>query len=118
MYRRLPRGARRLGRQARGYRIFVREARSWGRLCRHAALLRRGCLYGVVPSMSGQGCVLVSWLHRVCGTDGACWAGITIPILPGIMPIQNYQSFRRMTNLCKSHIPAHIVTELELIEVR
>ena len=44
--------------------------------------------------------------------------GITIPILPGIMPIQNYQSFRRMTNLCKSSIPAHIVRDLELIEVR
>ncbi|KAK4694945.1 methylenetetrahydrofolate reductase (NADH), partial [Phenoliferia sp. Uapishka_3] len=47
----------------------------------------------------------------------ACRArGITIPILPGIMPIQNYQSFRRMTNLCKSRIPPHIVEELELIQ--
>lgn len=45
-------------------------------------------------------------------------AGITIPILPGIMPIQNYQSFRRMTNLCKSFIPADILHGLELIQVR
>lgn len=33
------------------------------------------------------------------------------------MPIQNYQSFRRMTNLCKSRIPPQLVTELELIQV-
>lgn len=32
------------------------------------------------------------------------------------MPIQNYQSFRRMTNLCKSEIPPHIVEELEKIQ--
>lgn len=43
--------------------------------------------------------------------------GITLPILPGIMPIQNYQSFRRMTNLCKSAIPDDIVADLIRIEV-
>ena len=43
--------------------------------------------------------------------------GLTIPIIPGIMPIQNYQSFRRMTNLCKSCIPAPIVAALERIQV-
>ncbi|KAK4053101.1 methylenetetrahydrofolate reductase 1 [Microbotryomycetes sp. JL201] len=42
--------------------------------------------------------------------------GISIPILPGIMPIQNYQSFRRMTNLCKSHIPPQITADLEKIQ--
>ncbi|GAA5931534.1 methylenetetrahydrofolate reductase (NAD(P)H) MET12 [Sporobolomyces koalae] len=42
--------------------------------------------------------------------------GITIPILPGIMPIQNYLSFRRMTNLCGTHIPAQIMTDLERIQ--
>lgn len=46
------------------------------------------------------------------------FVGITIPILPGIMPIQNYQSFRRMTNLCKSSIPAHLISDLQRIEVR
>ncbi|SCZ97700.1 BZ3500_MvSof-1268-A1-R1_Chr4-3g07385 [Microbotryum saponariae] len=49
--------------------------------------------------------------HKACRDRG-----ITIPILPGIMPIQNYQSFRRMTNLCKSHIPPQIVKDLELIQ--
>jgi len=32
------------------------------------------------------------------------------------MPIQNYQSFRRMTNLCKSEIPPKIVEDLEKIQ--
>lgn len=34
------------------------------------------------------------------------------------MPIQNYQSFRRMTNLCKSFLPPQLVKELEEIQVR
>ncbi|PWY99146.1 methylenetetrahydrofolate reduct [Testicularia cyperi] len=42
--------------------------------------------------------------------------GITIPILPGIMPIQNYQSFRRMTNLCKAKVPQPILDALEPIK--
>ncbi|GAA5966445.1 hypothetical protein JCM21900_004421 [Sporobolomyces salmonicolor] len=42
--------------------------------------------------------------------------GITIPILPGIMPIQNYLSFRRMTNLCGTYIPADIMSDLERIQ--
>ncbi|KAM0753743.1 methylenetetrahydrofolate reduct [Meredithblackwellia eburnea MCA 4105] len=54
--------------------------------------------------------VFMEW-YRACRARG-----ITIPILPGIMPIQNYQSFRRMTNLCKSCIPSEIVKELELIQ--
>lgn len=42
--------------------------------------------------------------------------GITIPILPGIMPVQNYQSFRRMTNLCKVQVPQLILDALEPIK--
>ncbi|KAN0064945.1 methylenetetrahydrofolate reductase 1 [Thecaphora frezii] len=43
-------------------------------------------------------------------------AGITIPILPGIMPVQNYQSFRRMTNLCKAKVPQPVLDALEPIK--
>lgn len=39
--------------------------------------------------------------------------GITLPILPGIMPIQNYQSFRRMTKLCKVNVPQDVWDGLE-----
>ncbi|PWN92685.1 MTHFR-domain-containing protein [Acaromyces ingoldii] len=46
----------------------------------------------------------------------ACRArGITLPILPGIMPIQNYQSFRRMTTLCKTKVPQAVWDALEPI---
>lgn len=43
--------------------------------------------------------------------------GITIPIIPGIMPIQNYHSFRRMTNLCRVHIPPDLLASLEPIKM-
>ncbi|CAG8541775.1 10357_t:CDS:10, partial [Acaulospora colombiana] len=42
--------------------------------------------------------------------------GITVPILPGIMPIQGYNSFRRITNLCKISIPADVINSLEPIK--
>jgi methylenetetrahydrofolate reductase (NADPH) len=43
--------------------------------------------------------------------------GIQIPILPGIMPIQNYGGFKRMTTLCKTFVPQHILSDLEPIKV-
>ncbi|GAA5849861.1 hypothetical protein JCM3766R1_004020 [Sporobolomyces carnicolor] len=54
--------------------------------------------------------VFINWYHK-CRERG-----ITIPILPGIMPIQNYLSFRRMTNLCGTHISSEIMTDLERIQ--
>ncbi|CAG8563965.1 24393_t:CDS:2, partial [Racocetra persica] len=42
--------------------------------------------------------------------------GITVPIIPGIMPIQGYNSFRRVTNLCKINIPANVSKALEQIK--
>ncbi|KAE8225518.1 hypothetical protein CF319_g1765 [Tilletia indica] len=54
--------------------------------------------------------VFVRWYRR-CRE-----IGITIPIIPGIMPIQNYQSFKRMANLCKAKIPPKILTDLEPIK--
>ncbi len=43
-------------------------------------------------------------------------AGITIPILPGIMPINNYGSWKRMTDMCKTKIPHEIRAGLEAIK--
>ncbi|WFC98321.1 methylenetetrahydrofolate reductase [NAD(P)H] [Malassezia yamatoensis] len=43
--------------------------------------------------------------------------GITIPIIPGIMPIQNYNSFRRMCNLCRVHVPTEVLNSLEPIKM-
>ena len=42
--------------------------------------------------------------------------GITVPIIPGIMPIQNYNGFKRMTGFCKTHVPPHILEALEPIQ--
>ncbi|KAK4353600.1 hypothetical protein RND71_025794 [Anisodus tanguticus] len=41
---------------------------------------------------------------------------ITCPIVPGIMPINNYKSFLRMTGFCKTKIPAEITAALEPIK--
>lgn len=35
-------------------------------------------------------------------------AGIKCPILPGIMPIQSYNSFKRMTQYCGVHVPSSL----------
>ena len=42
--------------------------------------------------------------------------GIAVPILPGLMPIQNYNGFKRMTSLCKTFVPDHITESMELIK--
>ncbi|KAI3876092.1 hypothetical protein MKW92_053927 [Papaver armeniacum] len=42
--------------------------------------------------------------------------GIACPIVPGIMPINNYKGFVRMTGFCKTRIPAEIMAALEPIK--
>uniref|UniRef100_A0A7E4VGY0 methylenetetrahydrofolate reductase (NADPH) n=1 Tax=Panagrellus redivivus TaxID=6233 RepID=A0A7E4VGY0_PANRE len=42
-------------------------------------------------------------------------AGITVPIIPGIMPIASYDSIRRVAELSKLTIPKHIMDTLESI---
>lgn len=42
--------------------------------------------------------------------------GIAVPIIPGIMPIMNYGSFRRMTGFCKTLVPKEIEDILEPIK--
>lgn len=41
---------------------------------------------------------------------------ITIPILPGILPIQNYTGFKRMTGFCKTHVPQNIIDAMDPIK--
>ena len=43
-------------------------------------------------------------------------AGITVPIVPGIMAIQNYRGFVRMTSYCKIKVPQSILDDLEPIK--
>jgi methylenetetrahydrofolate reductase (NADPH) len=42
--------------------------------------------------------------------------GITIPILPGIMPIQSYAGFQKMTSLCKTKVPPSIPAALDPVK--
>jgi len=42
--------------------------------------------------------------------------GITVPILPGIMPINGYASWKRMTDFCKTQIPPAMRTALEAVQ--
>lgn len=39
-------------------------------------------------------------------------AGITCPIIPGMMPIQNYASFQRMSSYCRTHVSQNILDEM------
>ncbi|WP_117237909.1 methylenetetrahydrofolate reductase [NAD(P)H] [Thermus sediminis] len=39
--------------------------------------------------------------------------GVGIPILPGIMPITNYQQLRRFTEVCGASIPGPLLSQLE-----
>lgn len=39
--------------------------------------------------------------------------GITVPIVPGIMPINGYASWKRMTDFCKTKIPDEMRAGLE-----
>ena len=40
-------------------------------------------------------------------------AGINVPIIPGIMPIQSYEGFHKMTALCQTKVPPEIIENLE-----
>ncbi|ORZ15536.1 methylenetetrahydrofolate reductase-domain-containing protein [Lobosporangium transversale] len=42
--------------------------------------------------------------------------GITCPIIPGIMPIQSYNGFRRITSLAKVRIPTEVAQALDPIK--
>ncbi|KAH9066364.1 methylenetetrahydrofolate reduct [Lactarius vividus] len=50
------------------------------------------------------------WLQKIRSR------GITAPIIPGVLPIQTYASFLRVTKLCGTYIPDAIRADLEPIK--
>lgn len=49
------------------------------------------------------------WLHKVRHK------GINVPIIPGVMPIQTYGSFQRLTQLTGAKVPVHVQEALKHI---
>lgn len=49
--------------------------------------------------------------------DEAKEKGLRIPVLPGIMPIQTFQGFSRITHMCRTFIPDEVIQRLEPIKV-
>jgi methylenetetrahydrofolate reductase (NADPH) len=42
--------------------------------------------------------------------------GLTIPVIPGIMPIMSLASLKRMASMCRVRVPDHIIQDLESIQ--
>lgn len=54
--------------------------------------------------------IFIDWVRAVRA------AGITIPIVPGIAPIQTWNGFQRATSLAQTKIPQHFLDALEPIQ--
>lgn len=54
--------------------------------------------------------VFISWVKEVRA------AGITVPIVPGIMPIQTWGQFERTTSMSNTIIPPHFRKALEPVK--
>lgn len=48
--------------------------------------------------------------------DQAVAAGISVPIIPGIMPIRNVNSIKRFTQICGASIPPGLLRKIEAVE--
>jgi methylenetetrahydrofolate reductase (NADPH) len=68
-----------------------------------------------VKEIRARGSVLFSieYIRRLT----ECSTGITVPIIPGIMPLQTYASFLRITKLCGTSVPTSILADLDKIKV-
>lgn len=52
----------------------------------------------------------INWVHK-CRA-----AGITVPIIPGIMPISTYDSFMRRAKWCEINVPPAFLEQLEAVK--
>ncbi len=42
--------------------------------------------------------------------------GVTVPIIPGVMPIVSYASLMKITGLCKARVPEELLAKLALVK--
>lgn len=58
-------------------------------------------------------------LSRSCAADAGADGrkGINVPVIPGIMPLQSYASFMRLTKLCGTKVPPKLHLDLDPIRV-
>ncbi|KAJ2705251.1 methylenetetrahydrofolate reductase 1 [Coemansia sp. IMI 203386] len=54
--------------------------------------------------------LFVAWEKR-CRENG-----VDVPIVPGVLPIQSYQSFRRLVHLTKTEVPEELKTRVEEVK--
>ncbi|HAM34971.1 MAG TPA: methylenetetrahydrofolate reductase [NAD(P)H] [Elusimicrobia bacterium] len=53
--------------------------------------------------------------HYFAFVDAARRAGITVPIVPGLMPVTGFAQLKRFTSLCGASIPPEMAADLERI---
>ncbi|MBW0493679.1 hypothetical protein O181_033394 [Austropuccinia psidii MF-1] len=54
--------------------------------------------------------IFIAWVRQIRA------AGITVPVVPGIMPIQSWTQFKRITNFSNTIIPQYFLDQLESIQ--
>lgn len=64
------------------------------------------------------GMIYLCLFSRNVSSNNITIIGISVPIIPGIAPIQSYASFLRMTKLCGTRVPDYVNEALGPIHVR
>ncbi|KAA1133529.1 hypothetical protein PGTUg99_021969 [Puccinia graminis f. sp. tritici] len=54
--------------------------------------------------------IFIDWVREIRA------AGITVPVIPGLMPIQSWAQFKRVTNFSKTIVPQYFLDKLEPIQ--
>lgn len=54
--------------------------------------------------------IFINWVRQIRA------AGITVPVVPGLMPIQSWTQFKRVTNFNKTIVPQYFLDKLEPIQ--